>query len=172
MAAVAAGEERALAALVERHSRRVHAYLVRRLGSVADADDVLQDTWLRVARHAREFDRSRRFLPWLYGIATNRARDLFRREAVRLRARDGAPDERAGEGSRVDDHVELRERVQHLPERHREVLLLRYFVGLGEAEMAETLKIPPGTVKSRLHTAIRMLREQYESTPRASGAES
>ena len=120
---------------------------------------------MRVARGARGFDPTRRVRPWLYGIATNLARDLQRRRAVRLRAlQEGTleasrPQPPQGPVERID----MRARLERLPERLREVLVLRYFDGLDEAEMAEALAIPRGTVKSRLHGALRALREDWET---------
>lgn len=165
MRAVAQGDERALADLVDRHAARVHAFLTRVVGDRDDADDLLQDTWMRVARGARSFDPTRRVRPWLYGIATNLARDLQRRRAVRVRAlHEGSleatrPQSPPGPVERID----MRARLAGLPERLREVLVLRYFEGLDEAEMADTLGIPRGTVKSRLHGALRALRAGWET---------
>ena len=161
---VAVGDGEALASLLERHSARVHGYLLRYTRSSADADDLLQETWVRVARFARRFDAARRFRTWLYGIATNLARDWLRRNrtresgllGVRTEALLASPAE-AGPGERH----ELRTRVDGLPERMREVVLLRYFAGMNEAEMAASLGIARGTVKSRLHTALKNLRDGY-----------
>jgi RNA polymerase sigma-70 factor (ECF subfamily) len=158
------GDGEALAALLERHSARVHGYLVRYTRSPADADDLLQETWIRVARFARRFDPTRRFRTWLYGIATNLARDWLRRQKTRRPGllaihRDEAP----ATASREDpaERRELRERVDELSDRMREVVLLRYFEGMNEAEMAASLGIARGTVKSRLHAALRSLRASY-----------
>ncbi len=160
MEAVARGDEQALGALIERHAAALHALLLRQTGNRADADDLLQDTWIRVARGARGFDRGRRFKPWVYGIASNLARDLFRRREVRRRARL-APPEPPPAPPRPVERLDLRARLARLPERLREVLVLRYYHDLGEAEMAEALGVPRGTVKSRLHGAIRELRRGY-----------
>lgn len=162
MTAAARGDERALGALVDRYAARIHAHLVRICGSRDDADDLLQETWLRVARGARTWRPDRPVRPWLYGIASHLATDLWRRRAVRTRAAaTGAhgpppPPDRPLEG------LALRERVARLPERLREVVWLRYYAGLDEAEMATALGIPRGTVKSRLHGAIRTLKDGWE----------
>ena len=167
MKRVAEGDGEALASLVERHSARVHAYLTRYTRSREDADDLLQETWIRIARSARRFDPARRFRTWLYGIATNLGRDLFRRRATRERAlldanaqagSSAPPEASIAEGS------ELRERIAALPDRMREVVLLRYFEGMNEAEMAAALGIARGTVKSRLHAALGGLRAGYGVT--------
>jgi RNA polymerase sigma-70 factor (ECF subfamily) len=162
MAAVASGDEAALAALIDRYATSVHAYLFRHSGNREDADDLLQETWVRVARSARSFDTARRFRSWIDGIATHLARDLFRRRITRERAlRDLATRSPAASGADPVDRRELRERIAELPENMRSVLLLRYYEGMSEAEMAEVLEIPRGTVKSRLHAALCRLRGGY-----------
>ena len=162
MAAVASGDETALTALIDRYAPSVHAYLLRHSNSSEDADDLLQETWVRVARSARSFDTARRFRSWIYGIATNLARDLFRRRMTRERAlRTLAMNPPATPGADSADRGELRERIAELPENPRAVLLLRYYEGMSEAEMAEILDVPRGTIKSRLHAALRRLRGGY-----------
>jgi RNA polymerase sigma factor (sigma-70 family) len=165
MEAVARGDERALGLLVDRHGARIHAHLARMTGSGDDADDLLQETWVRVARSARTYTSGRPVRPWLYGIASNLARDLGRRRAVRARGDALATADRepgAAPQARVVEGRALRERVARLPERLREVVLLRYFEDLDEAEMAEALGVPRGTVKSRLHGAIQALKRGWE----------
>ena len=162
MAAVASGDETALAALIDRYAANVHAYLLRHSGNRDDADDLLQETWVRVARSAKRFDTARRFRSWIYGIATNLARDLFRRRMTREHAlRDLAAHPTAAPSANSVDCGELRERIAELPENIRAVLLLRYYEGMSEAEMAEILDVPRGTIKSRLHAALRRLRGGY-----------
>ena len=165
MAAVASGDETALAALIDRYAARMHAYLLRYSGNREDADDLLQETWMRVARSASRFDTARRFRSWIYGIATNLARDLFRRRTTRERALlDLATQPPAAPNADSVDRGELRERIAKLPENMRAVLLLRYFEGMSEVEMAEALNVPGGTVKSRLHAAIGKLNESLTRT--------
>ena len=162
MTAVASGDETALAALIDRYAASVHAYLLRHSGNRDDADDLLQETWVRVARSAKRFDTARRFRSWIYGIATNLARDLFRRRMTRERAlRDLAAHPPAASGAGSVDCGELREHIAELPENMRAVLLLRYYEEMSEAEMAEILDVPRGTIKSRLHAALRRLRGGY-----------
>jgi len=162
MEAVASGDESALTALIDRYAASVHAYLLRHSGNRDDADDLLQETWVRVARSAKRFDTTRRFRSWVYGIATNLARDRFRRRVTRERAlRELSAHPPATPGTDAVDRSELREHIAELPENMRAVLLLRYYEGMSEAEMAEALDVPPGTVKSRLHAALRKLRSGY-----------
>jgi RNA polymerase sigma-70 factor (ECF subfamily) len=161
MRAVAGGDEVALTALIDRHSARVHAFLLRYSGNRADADDLLQETWVRVARAAQSFDAARRFRSWLYGIATHLARDQFRRRSAKERALRALATQPRAQQRDALDRAELHERIAELPDSMRAVLQLRYFESMGEAEMAEALGIPRGTVKSRLHAALRELRIRY-----------
>jgi RNA polymerase sigma-70 factor (ECF subfamily) len=163
MSAVARGNEAALGTLVGRHSARLRAYLQRITSNREDADDLLQESWVRVARAAQRYDAKRRFRSWLYGIATNLARDLFRRRRARERAlSELALQPRAEPEVGPIDRGKLHDRIARLPENRRAVLHLRYFEGLNESEMAEVLGIPKGTVKSRLHAAMRELRSEYK----------
>jgi len=161
MRAVARGEEAALRALVARHAKPLHAYLVRLCGDAAEAEDLVQESWIRIVRAASSFDPARRFRGWAYGIATNVARDRYRR----LRARGGVhaslpaqTPAAAGAEGRSIARLDLRGRLAELPERLRQALVLRYYDGLSEPEIAEALGIARGTVKSRLHAAVAVLR--------------
>ena len=168
MRAVARGEEAAMSALVARHAAPLHAYLARLCGDASEAEDLVQESWIRIARSATAFDVSRRFRPWAWGIATNVARDRYRR----VRARGGphaplsasaAPSARQEGGSIA--RVDLRGRLAELPERLRQALVLRYYDGMTEPEIAETLGIARGTVKSRLHAAVGALRRSLGGAP-------
>jgi RNA polymerase sigma-70 factor (ECF subfamily) len=157
MVQVQTGSESALGTLVDRWRGPLFGFLQRRSGPV-DADDLFQETWLRVVRARRRFDPRRRFSTWLFQIANNLCRDRFRRAAVALRGRAAFVEiPRAAEPG-PDVRIDLERRLAALPDRLREVLVLRYLRDLGEREIAEILEIPPGTVKSRLHAAVRALR--------------
>jgi RNA polymerase sigma-70 factor (ECF subfamily) len=162
MVQLQAGSERALETLVERWRAPLFGFLVRR-SPPADADDLFQETWLRVVRARRRFDPRRRFSTWLFQIANNLCRDRFRRGGTAARARAALAEARAsGAVAPAADpslRIDLARRLATLPERLREVLVLRYYRDLGESEIAELLGIPAGTVKSRLHAALRALRE-------------
>jgi RNA polymerase sigma-70 factor (ECF subfamily) len=163
MVRVQRGDGRALEALVGRYERRLFGFLARR-GEHGRAEDLFQETWLRVVRGRTGFDPGRRFSTWLYQIANNLCRDLARRRAVETRELLTLHDS-ASAGSRsgappADVHLDVRRRLLALPERLREVLVLRYFEGLAESEIAAVVGVPPGTVKSRLHAALRALRGQ------------
>ena len=166
MARLAGGDESALPPLLSRWRGPLYGFLVRRAGE-ADADDLFQETWLRVVRHGDRFDPERRFSTWLFQIANNLCRDRVRRLAVRERHRQERQAEARGDPGRtrpppLDTTLDMRERVARLPERLREVLVLRYYRDLPEKEIARIVGIPQGTVKSRLHAAVKALRAQEQ----------
>ena len=170
MAAVMAGDQVALAALVTRHHGPLLGYLYRLVGGDRPlAEDLVQETLLHVLRQ-RTCPSDRPFKPWLYTIATNLARDYFKSAAVRQRWRGGeeeeallhlydntpGPEERA---LVAEQGSEVRAALAQLGEEYRIVVLLRFYQGFSLQEIAETLHIPLGTVKSRLSVGVHRLRD-------------
>jgi RNA polymerase sigma-70 factor (ECF subfamily) len=177
MAAVIAGDQVALAALVTRHHGPLLGYLYRLVGGDRPlAEDLVQETLLHVLRQ-RTFRSDRPFKPWLYTIATNLARDYFKSAAVRQRWQGGdeeeallqlydsspGPEESALE---AEQGGEVRVAIAQLGEEYRVVLLLRFYQGFSLQEIAETLHIPLGTVKSRLSVGVHRLRTVLASVPK------
>ena len=166
MVRVQAGDPQALAALIDRWRGPLYAFLWRRAGD--GADDLFQESWIRVTRARDRFDHSRRFSTWLFQIANNLCRDRWRRLDARKRALDAWQAELEASGAAQGAPPEARDArlarlLERLPERQREVLVLRYWHDQSEAEVAEILGIPRGTVKSRLHAAVRAARELLEA---------
>lgn len=181
----AGGERRAFEELVHRYERELYNYLRHYLGDAEMAEDAFQTTFLQVHLKVGQFEPGRKVRPWLYAVATNQAIDAQRRSRrhrmVSL-SRKGARDQEDSEAGSLaelldgdekdpQDHVEAAERrddvrraVDQLPEPLREVLLLVYYQGLKYREAAEVLSIPVGTVKSRLHAAIRRLDHAIHQT--------
>jgi RNA polymerase sigma-70 factor (ECF subfamily) len=169
MAAVLAGDQAALATLVTRYHAPLLGYLYRLVaGDRPLAEDLVQDTLLRVLRQ-RTYQADRPFKPWLYEIATNLARDHFKSAAVRQRGRT-VDEERAL--LHLDDNApgteecvlaaeqgsEVRAALAQLGEEYRVVVVLRFYQGFSLRDIAETLHIPLGTVKSRLSVGVHRLR--------------
>jgi RNA polymerase sigma-70 factor (ECF subfamily) len=163
-----AGEPRAFEALVFRHRTPVFSFLLRLTGDRARAEDLCQDTFLKVVRAAGGWQERARFQAWLYSIARNLAVDEARRMAFRRAeplgpgapggdppASDPAPD-RAVESALLRPKLEAA--VAGLPEEQREVFLLREYAGLRFAEIAEVTRTPENTVKSRMRYALLALR--------------
>ena len=134
-------DERALTELLERYRARLFAFLVRRTGDTATAEDLFQETWLRVVRARASFDPGRRFSTWLYQIANNLCRDRVRRRVVEERhretvRRDLSANPRPATTPPLDLRLDMHRRVSRLPDHLREVVLLRYFHQLSEREIA------------------------------------
>ncbi len=168
MAAVRRGDEGALGVLLDRYRSRLFAFLIRRVGDPSAAEDLFQETWLRVVRARERFDPRRRFSTWLFQIANNLCRDRARRKAVAGRYAERMLEHSGNETSRrsapaLDDRLDMHGRLAALPDPLREVLLLRYYHQLGERQIAEVVGVPRGTVKSRLHSAVKALRKQMEA---------
>ena len=169
MAAVMAGDQAALAALVTRHHSPLLGYLSRLVGGDRPlAEDLVQETLLRVLRQ-HTYPSGRPFKPWLYTIATNLARDHFKSSAVRQRERSGDAEESLlhlhdsdpGPEARAlaaEQGGEVRAALERLSEDYRIVVILRFYQGFSLHEIAETLQIPLGTVKSRLSVGLHRLR--------------
>jgi len=166
------GDREAFAAIVQRYADELVMFLTKQTGSRAAAEDVFQETFLQVHQSASTFDLTRRFKPWLYTIAVNKGRDYHRRNARRKAMSLSATINASGEGqsfsdlleSDVDqpwegmmgteDRAKVKQLVDDLPEHFREILLLSYYQKMSYTQIAETLEIPLGTVKSRLHSAV------------------
>ena len=175
--------------LVHRYERELYRYLARYLGNPALADDVFQNTFLQVHLKKSLYEDGRPVRPWLYAIATHQAVDALRKAgrhptvSLDRRADSGEPDAGAlvdllvGDEPGPLDRLQGREReewvraaVARLPETLRQTLILAYYQDLKYREIAELLKIPVGTVKSRLHAALAKLHEMARgSGPEGNG---
>ena len=168
LAAVLAGEMEALAELVQRHQQPLTNYLARLAGpDWALAQDLAQETFLHVLRqHASRGDRP--FKPWLYAIATNIARDYYKSAAARREIslqpayEVDVVDETPGpedDALIAEQHAALSCALGSLSAEYRATLLLRFYAELSLRDIAATLDIPVGTVKSRLSVGLRQLRD-------------
>jgi RNA polymerase sigma-70 factor (ECF subfamily) len=144
----------------------LYHYLRRYLGDEQLAEDAFQLTFLQVYLKSDQFERGRKFRPWLYAIATNQATDMQRRNRRHRMVSLDRPteDQTQAEHTCLAQMVEGAERTpaactesSEQAEPLRRVVLLVYFQGLKYREAAEVLDIPVGTVKSRLHTAMAKL---------------
>jgi RNA polymerase sigma factor (sigma-70 family) len=164
-----AGDIEALCELVERH--RIVALRVAYAIVGSEAEDAVQEAFVRAARSLDRFRAGAPFRPWLLTIvaneARNRRRSTSRREALQLRVAHRDIADQPGEvGAATTEEIamanEQRRWLLHavagLPDRDREVIALRYFADLSEAETAAALECPAGTVKSRLVRALARLR--------------
>lgn len=163
------GHQAALATLVERHYDPLLGYLYRMMsGDRPLAEDLVQETFLRVLNAARQYQHPRPFKPWLYAIATNLARNYYKRADTRHTLAAGE-DDVSDEWDAPEAALLAQDEVQAviaalaaLPDEQREVIVLYYYQSLEGAEIAAALAIPLGTVRSRLAAGVRRLREWME----------
>lgn len=166
-----ARREGAFRELVERYERRVWAICIRTLGSHSDAEEAMQDTFIRIARSADTFRGDSRLSTWVHRVAISACQDLLRKaarrpqtpmadvaEAAAAAGLDEGPDEAEGAATRD----EVRRALATLDETSRTIVVLCAIEGHEYAEVAEILSIPVGTVKSRLFRARARLAEQLD----------
>ena len=163
-----AGDTSAMEELYDRHNDLLYS-LVRRIVAVpAEAEDVLQETWLHAWRTASAYDPARGPVgAWLVTMARSRAIDRIRSEGTRKRAKEAAgadaPPAPVEDPSATAVESQRRERVRaalaQLSPQHQEVLDLAYFGGLSQTEIATRMAAPLGTVKSWTRQALQRLSE-------------
>jgi RNA polymerase sigma-70 factor (ECF subfamily) len=164
-----AGDEAALEALVQRWQQRLLALAWRITRDREAARDVTQEAWFAIVRGLRRLDDPARFPAWAARIVANRGADWLRRRVVDRAARKRLAGESAltelntaGPASEADDPhdvMQLRGALGRLAEDERTLLSLHYLDGLGLREISQVLRIPLGTVKSRLFAAREVLRQ-------------
>ena len=164
------GEAWALEEVYEGFSRPVFALLLRMTGDRASAEELLQETFLRLWRRREAFDSSRgSILPWLLTIARNLALDRLRSSAEKQRLREDAPERLpepgavAGGEAWVDARraaSAVRSALRDFPDDQRRALELAYFEGMSHGEVAAAMERPLGTVKTWLRTGLLRLRER------------
>jgi RNA polymerase sigma-70 factor (ECF subfamily) len=165
--AIARNDEAALSACYDRYRLILFGLILRILHDREEAEDCLQEVFLQVWRCARDFDESRgRAFTWLVTIARSRALDRLRASGSRLRLatkaaqvpRDEA-DDAAAEAVQSEQGAIVRRALAALPEEQRRTLLLAYFEGLTQTEIAARLGDPLGTIKTRTRSGMMKLRE-------------
>ena len=166
------GDLNALGAILARYQNRLYRYLLRLVREPAAAEDLFQQTWLRVAQNIRQYDARRNFEAWLFRVARNLAIDHLRRhrhESLDEPLPSGAtPGEqlRAAEPGALQALVagertrRVAQALERLPVIHREVLTLRFEEEMKLEEIAAVLETPLSTVKSRLRRALDALRDR------------
>jgi RNA polymerase sigma factor (sigma-70 family) len=162
--ALRAGDEAAVRTLVERFGGLVYTVAYRVLDDAERAEEVAQHTFVQAWRHADSFEPGRDFAPWLATIARRAAIDVLRAERRRpttpldtAEAGDDALSVPPPSAEQIEAVWAVRAAVEALDETDREIVRLQYLEGCTQAEIAERLDVPIGTVKSRTHRAHRRL---------------
>jgi RNA polymerase sigma-70 factor, ECF subfamily len=174
--AVAHGDMGAFEQLYDRHSSTLYALLLRILSNADDAQEVLQETFVKAWTNAKMFDAVRGSdVAWLISIARSRGIDRLRSRRIRGDREDEAGREISGSFGFVekrtgaDDAIQSEERsavrsaLAELPEAQRVALALAYFEGLSQSEIAEKLGEPLGTIKTRMQLGMKKLRERLKA---------
>ena len=176
MAAFIVGDTAAMETLFLRYRQSVYSWLLRMTGDVTEAEDIYQDVWLKVIRHAADY-RSGSFRAWLWQIVRNKTTDRMRKMSPSLildspisaegeseeTIVDQLSDDRAADALMQIEEVERRrvvcEAIEALPMAQREVVLLRINGELSFKEIADMLAAPMGTVLARMHKAVKSLKD-------------
>ena len=175
MTRLAAGHEAALNELMDRHAERLFQYLVRSLQNEDDANDLAQETFVRVYQNRKKFDASKKFSTWLYAIASNLVRTRYRwrtrhpqlsldavNEATGNDFSETLPEQKPSpsENAQAEERaVAVRRAVAQLPEQLRTPLILSEYEEKSHAEIGAILKCSAKAVEVRIYRARQQLRE-------------
>ena len=182
------GDRAAFAQLVRRHQTALYNFALRQVRIPQVAEDVVQETFVRVVQNAADFKHEARFTTWVYTITRNLCIDHLRKRALRKHPSLDESRGEEGDGPTLGEQTadprasvereatgtELKERIARavdtLPDEQREVFLMREIANLPFKEIAEITKVPENTVKSRMRYALERLQEalaEYEDYARA-----
>ena len=171
------GDQRACRDLVRRYERPVYSVLMRVVRRAEDAEDLVQETFVKVFKALDRYDTERPFSAWIFTIASRLAIDHLRRRRVKTVSLEvsepGSTEERTMDvedtGLKPDEVTSYAEEesfaaslIDSLPEHYRIVVLLRHQQDLSYEEIAEALHVPLGTVKARIHRARALLKARIE----------
>ncbi len=174
------GDQRACRDLVRRYERPVYSVLMRVVRRSEDAEDLVQETFVKVFKALDRYDPERPFAAWIFTIASRLAIDHFRRrrvQTVSLNVTDpGSGEDRTMDvedpglkpdeiTSNAEEELQTSALIDSLPEHYRIVVLLRHQQDLSYDEIAEALHLPLGTVKARIHRARALLKDRIQGTP-------
>ena len=174
IARVRRGDVEAYNLLVSRWEKRVFNYLLRITGSPDDALDLSQDAFLKAYQNIGKLEDPARFGPWLYRIAHNEAYSTFRKRRPETALEDATPESNAApgfsnpwskHGFSLDLSLAVTAALERLTPEQREAVVLKVYEGFKFEEMAEVIGCPVSTVKSRLYTALDLLKAELTSVP-------
>lgn len=149
---------------IRKYGKRLYGLCMTLCADKHEADDLYQDTWVKVIRSFDSFDTSKDFEPWLTKLCVNTYRDKLRRISrspflsfMSNESKDAVFS--TAPAPEREDYSDLYAAIDQLPEKLRLAIILFYFEDMDISKTAETLGIPPGTVKSRLNKARKLLKE-------------
>lgn len=149
---------------IRQYGKRLYGLCLTLCADPFQADDLYQDTWLKILRHYSRYDPKQDFEPWLTTVCVNTYRSALRRIARSPFLQFSSTEEHDQVLSAVPapenaDYTDLHAAINHLPEKLRLAVILFYFRDMDINSVAQILNIPAGTVKSRLNTARKRLKE-------------
>ncbi len=165
------GKEYAIDTIVERYQRMLFTFIVRSVGDAHEAEDLLQETFIRVIRNIVNYHEQNRFKSWLFTIAINVIRDYTRKKKVRPVAYAPMNENSSWQFNPVKHCEEkeiaavLEQALASLPAEQRQVFLLRESAGLSFRDIAQILDIPINTALGRMHYAVKKLQTKLEKIP-------
>jgi RNA polymerase sigma-70 factor (ECF subfamily) len=172
------GDRRAFAELVELYKDKIYHLGYRMLNQKQEAEDVVQETFLRVYTNLEKYDENQKFSTWIYRIATNLCIDRLRKRKpsysidaemtdgegtdwhAMLASNDAGPDE---ELILSETQQNIREAIQTLPDKYKTVVILRYLHDMSLQEISDVLEMPVTTVKTRVHRGREFLRKKLDA---------
>jgi RNA polymerase sigma-70 factor (ECF subfamily) len=172
------GDRRAFAELVELYKDKIYHLGYRMLNQKQEAEDVVQETFLRVYTNLEKYDENQKFSTWIYRIATNLCIDRLRKRKpsysidaemtdgegtdwhAMLASNDAGPDE---ELILSETQLNIREAIQTLPDKYKTVVILRYLHDMSLQEISDVLEMPVTTVKTRVHRGREFLRKKLDA---------
>ncbi|MFM8281187.1 MAG: RNA polymerase sigma factor [Bacteroidota bacterium] len=171
---ILSGNQRDFELLWNRYHKIIYAYILKMVKNIDDADDILQDTFIKAFSALHTYNHSYPFPAWLYKIASNTCIDYFRRKRIRPVPIGGLhPDQSTiheivpDKTIAIDIHIantetkhELYAAINNLPDRYRECIQLRHFEELSYEEISTKMNLPLGTIKITLFRARKMLLNQ------------
>lgn len=150
---------------IRQYGKRLYGLCLTLCANSFDADDLYQDTWLKVIKNISQYDSTQKFEPWLTQICVNTYRNTLRRiiRSPIFNSFSNEEEKNAVFENTADpvqaDYSDLYEAINKLPEKLRITVILYYFQEMDIASVGKILEIPPGTVKSRLNKARKILKE-------------
>jgi len=171
------GDRRAFAELVDLYKDKIFHLAYRMLGNAHEAEDIVQETFLRVFKNLDRYDETQKFSTWIYRIGTNLCIDRLRKRKSAYSLDADMPD---GEGADwysllpgneetpekqlilSETQAQVREAIDTLPEKYKSIVILRYIHDLSLQEIGEILDMPVTTVKTRVHRGREYLRKKLE----------
>ncbi len=148
-------------AYIQRYSCDMTRLCISLCSNVADAEDLFQDTWLKAMRHYKKYDKSKPFDKWLYAICVNTYKNTLNSSFLKKRKSFHSDEEERTffnsipeiDDENKDDYLELHKAISSLSKKQKIVIVLYYFKDLSITEISQIIKVPAGTVKSRLSSA-------------------